>query len=97
MSLAVNACNGTFGHKGVVPSAPVFGEVASLLSFLGPKVPRTTLSERAQVALAAHRIIAEFPSKVKIETRIRTSITKNAELHIFTRRQSVSMARKDSE
>ena len=39
LSLAVNPCNDTFGPKGIVASALVFGEFPSLGSFLQPKYP----------------------------------------------------------
>ena len=46
-SLAVKTSNDTLGPEGTVPSALLFEEFPLLRSFLGTKVPRATLAERA--------------------------------------------------
>ena len=63
LNLAVKACNDTLRPEGVVPSALVFGKFPSLCSFLGPKVPRAALAQRAKIALRARKDMAESQAK----------------------------------
>ena len=71
----------------------MFVEFPTLCSLLGPKVPRVKLTERAQAALSARKVMAEAQEKLGLKHAIKTSITKDAELHIFIPRQSISVAR----
>ena len=50
LALAVKAIIDILGPEGIVPSAIVFGEYPSIRPFLGAKVPRLTLAERASAA-----------------------------------------------
>ena len=59
LSLAVKTCKDTRGSDGIVPSALAFGEFPLLRLFLGPKVPRATLAERAKAAPTARKLMAE--------------------------------------
>ena len=67
LSLSVKACKVILGYEAVVPSAPVLGEFTSSRSFLGSKVPRTTLIERAQAAPTAHKVMAESQAKSRLK------------------------------
>ena len=66
LAIAVKAINDTLGPEGIVPSALVFGEFPSIRNFLGPKVPRATLAERAEVALEARKLMSKHMAMTKV-------------------------------
>ena len=59
LSISVKAGNDTLGPEGIVPSALVFGEFLTVSTILGTRVPRQTLTERAQVVQRARKIMAQ--------------------------------------
>ena len=74
MAISTKAINDTLGPEGIVPSAFVFGELPSIRAFIGPKVPRAILAERAVSAQEARKLISKHlaQSKIKRAERHRT-------------------------
>ena len=64
--MSVKDGNDTLGPDGIVPLALVFGEFPTLRTILGPRVPRPTLTERAQVAQRARKLMAQELAAAKI-------------------------------
>ena len=71
LALSTNAINDTLGPEGVVPSELVYGEFPSLRSYLGAKVPRETLAERAIVAQKARKIMSKELASAKIKLALK--------------------------
>ena len=55
-SMSVQAGNEILGPDGIVTSALVFGEFSTVRTILGPRVPRPTLTERAQAAQRSRKL-----------------------------------------
>ena len=55
LQMAVKACNDSLGPEGIIPGALVFGTYLSIRSFLGPKLPKETLVECAEIAQTARK------------------------------------------
>ena len=62
----MKACNDSLGPEGIVPSALVIGTYPSIRSFIGPKLPKQTLTKRAEIAETARKQMAKEMAKVEL-------------------------------
>ena len=59
------------GHEGLITPEEVLCQFPSLCSFLGPKIPRAILAERAQAALIARKSMAEAQAQLRLKRTLK--------------------------
>ena len=69
--------NDTLGPEGIVPSALAFGEFPSIRTFYGPPDIRPTLTERAEIAHNARKMMASELARTKVRRALNHDVPKS--------------------